>query len=170
MASNSRVTLTEVKKYSENRSVQKQKQIVVIQPEDFNEIETRSGLQNGCSENFEKTSRKKSMIICIFLFYQQNHSAKDVLFAIFFNILEHLRTAASGIIRDSSLNSEWRLVEGAIRPPYQILLSQFPYQFFPFNFYKRRDYPTKLYDFQFLTLLPHWCKISSSYLVPVPNY
>ena len=57
------------------------------------------------------------MIICIFLFYQQNHSAKDVLFAIFFNILEHLRTAASGIIRDSSPNSEWRRVEGGNKAP-----------------------------------------------------
>ena len=39
------------------------------------------------------------------------------------------------------------------------------YQFFPCIFYKRRNFRLLV-----LTLLKNWCKISSLYLVPVPNY
>ena len=68
-------------------------------------LETGSGKQNDCSKNFEKISRKTFMVIYIFWFYQQNYSIKDVFFAIFSNILEHLRTASSEIIQEISLNS-----------------------------------------------------------------
>ena len=77
----------------------------MIQPEEFNELETGSVLQNGCSENFENISRKTSVVIYSFWFYQQNHFIKNIFFAIYSNVLEHVRTAASEIIQGSSLNS-----------------------------------------------------------------
>ena len=86
----------------------KQKQIIVIQPEDFNNLETGSVLQN------EKTSRKSSVLIYSFWFYQQNHSTKQVFFAIFSNILEHFGTVASEIFQESILNSFFS-IEAAIR-------------------------------------------------------
>ena len=74
----------------------------------FNKLEkhlTRSFLQNSCSEKFEKISRKTSVVVYSFWFYYQGHSTKDAFFAIFSNIEEHLRAAASEIIQESSLNS-----------------------------------------------------------------
>ena len=68
MASNSRVTLNEVKKYSENTCVQKRNRLA-IQPADFNELGTGSGRQSGYSKNFEKIYRKTSVVI-FFLAYQ----------------------------------------------------------------------------------------------------
>ena len=73
----------------------------VIQREDFKELEkqlTKSALQNGCSEKFEKISRKTSVVVYSFWFYKQKYSTKDVFFAIFANILERFRATASEII------------------------------------------------------------------------
>ena len=44
-----------------------------------------------------------------------------------------------------------------------------PYQFFPCDFCKRW-LARKTFRLLVLILLPHWCKISSIYLVPVQNY
>ena len=82
--------------------------MIVIQPEDFNDLETGSVLQN------EKTSRKSSVLIYSFWFYQQNHSTQQVFFAILSNILEHFRTAASEIFQESILHSFFS-IEAAIR-------------------------------------------------------
>ena len=74
----------------------------VIQREDFKELEkklSKSALQNGCSEKFEKISRKTSVVVYYFWFYKQKYSTKDVFFAIFANILEHFRETASEIIQ-----------------------------------------------------------------------
>ena len=66
MASNLRVTLNEEKNTQETLKYPKKKEITFIQPEDFNKLEkqlTGSVLQNGCSENFEKISRKTFMVV-----------------------------------------------------------------------------------------------------------
>ena len=50
----------------------KKKQVAVIQPEDFNELEkqpTGSALQNGLFEKFEKISPKTSVVVYSFWFY-----------------------------------------------------------------------------------------------------
>ena len=50
----------------------KKKWMTVIQPEDFDELEkqlTGSVLQNGCSEKFEKISRKTSVAVYSLWFY-----------------------------------------------------------------------------------------------------
>ena len=47
----------------------KKRWVTIIQPEDFNELEnqlTGSVLQNGCSEKFEKISRKTSWSYILF--------------------------------------------------------------------------------------------------------
>ena len=74
----------------------------VIQREDFKELEkllSKSALQNGCSEKFEKIFRKISVVVYSFWFYKHKYSTKDVFFAIFANILEHFRETASEIIQ-----------------------------------------------------------------------
>ena len=45
-----------------------------------------------------------------------------------------------------------------------------PYQCFPCNFYKQRRLAPNIFWLLVLIFLPHWCQISRSYLVPVPNY
>ena len=51
-----------------------------------------------------KASRKTSVAVYSSDFTNKN-SAKDAVFAIFSNILEHFRVAATEIIQESSLNS-----------------------------------------------------------------
>ena len=99
---NSIVTLTYVKNTHKTHECQKKKKVAVIQPEHFKELEkelTGSVLQNGCSEKFEKIIRKT------FDFTDKNTPPRRFFFAIFENILEQLRGAASESILESSLNS-----------------------------------------------------------------
>ena len=66
IASNLRVTLNEEKNTQKTLKCPKKKEITVIHPEDFNKLEkqpTGSVLQNGCSKNFEKISRKTFMVV-----------------------------------------------------------------------------------------------------------
>ena len=44
-----------------------------------------------------------------------------------------------------------------------------PYQFFPYNLYKQELVP-KNFLLLVLILLPHWCKILRSYLVPLKKF
>ena len=70
IASNSRVTLIEVKNTLKTLKSPREKKRTVIQPEDFNELGKQvagSVLRNGCSEKFEKISRKTSVVVCSFL-------------------------------------------------------------------------------------------------------
>ena len=63
-----------------------------------------SVLQNACSERFEKISRKRFVIVYSSWFYQQKGCIKGVFLGIS-SIFEHLRTAASEIIQESSRDS-----------------------------------------------------------------
>lgn len=71
IASNSRVTLTKVKNIQETLKCPRKKQITV-QPEDFNKLEkqlTESVVHLyfvRCSENYEKISRKTSVVVYSF--------------------------------------------------------------------------------------------------------
>ena len=89
---------------------------------------TRSAVQNDCSEKFEKISTKTSVVVYSFWFYYQKHSTKDVFFAIFPNILEHFRAAASEI-QESSLNS-FVATEAAIRRSCNKEFLKIPYRLF----------------------------------------
>ena len=79
-----------------------------MQQEHFNKLEkqlTGSALQNDYSGKFEKIYRKLFVVVYSFWFYWQKRFTKDVSFAIFANISEHLRAAASENIQESSLKS-----------------------------------------------------------------
>ena len=81
-----------------------------------------------CSEKFEKISTKTSVVVYSFWFYYQKHSTKDVFFAIFPNILEHFRAAASEI-QESSL-TVFFATEAAIRRSCNKEFLKIPYRLF----------------------------------------
>ena len=94
IASNLKTALTKVK--NTQKTLKCQKRNTCLSARSLNELEKQppgSVLQNGCSEKFEKISRKTSVVSSYFRFYQQKYSSKDVywdFFQIFYNTSERL--------------------------------------------------------------------------------